>query len=39
MSLAPLILLIMFSALAWHDEPVRPPVIERRVNQQRLPHE
>jgi hypothetical protein len=39
MSLVALILLIMFFALVWHDEPVRLPVIERRTNQKRLPYE
>jgi len=39
MSFVPLILLTMFFALIWHDEPVRPPVIERRANQKRLPYE
>jgi hypothetical protein len=39
MTFIPLILLIMFFALTWHNEPVRPAVIERRANQKRLPHE
>lgn len=39
MALVALILLIMFLALIWHDEPVRPPVIERRTNQKQLPYE
>jgi hypothetical protein len=29
----------MFFALVWPDEPARPPVIERRANQKRLPYE
>jgi hypothetical protein len=39
MSLVPVILSIMFFALAWHDEPARPAIIERRKNQKRLPYE
>ena len=39
MPFVPLILLIMFFALAWHDEPVRPPVIERRTNQKHVHQE
>lgn len=35
MSLVPLILLIMFFALVWHDVPARPPIIERRAHQER----
>jgi hypothetical protein len=27
-----IVLLILFFALVWHDEPSRPPVIERRRN-------
>jgi hypothetical protein len=39
MFLVAVILSIMFFALVWHDEPVRSPVIERRVNQKQLPYE
>jgi len=39
MSLVAVILAVIFFALVWHDEPVRPPVIERRVNRKQLPHE
>jgi hypothetical protein len=39
MSLAALILSVMFFALVWHDEPARPAVIERRNHNQRLPYE
>jgi hypothetical protein len=39
MSLVAIILSIMFFALCWHDEPVHPPVIEKRANQKRLPYE
>jgi hypothetical protein len=33
------VLSTMFIALAWHDEPARQPVIERRPKQKRLPYE
>jgi hypothetical protein len=39
MSFVPLILLTMFFALIWHDEPARPAVIEQRKNQKRLTYE
>ena len=39
MSLIAIILSILFFALAWHDEPARPPVIERRANRKKLPYE
>jgi hypothetical protein len=39
MSPVVVILSILFFALAWHDEPVRPPVIERRAKQNHLPYE
>jgi hypothetical protein len=39
MSLIALILPIMFFALARHDEPAHPAVIERRANQKQLPYE
>ena len=39
MFLVVIVLSTLFFALAWHDEPARPPVIERRPNQKRLPYE
>ena len=39
MSLVAIILSILFFALVKHDGPVRPPVVERRTNQKRLPYE
>ena len=39
MFLVVIVLSIMFIALAWHYEPARPPVNERRPNQNRLPYE
>jgi hypothetical protein len=39
MSLAAVILSILFFALVWHDEPAHPAVIERRASPKRLPYE
>ena len=39
MSLVAVILSLMFFALVWQDEPVQPPVIERRTNKRQLPYE
>ena len=39
MFLAAVILAIMFFALVCHDQPARPPVIERRAKQKQLTYD